>query len=202
MKFGKSRDIMVVSNNQDEQKCPSFFVQKERWWLPLKLTERQKRFADEYVESGNATQAYLTAYKNVKKESVARANGSRLLANANIKAYITERLKKIEDKKIMTLTEIIQRLSEFGRGEATEEQALMDPQSGEVRVVDVKVKANIQLQAMRELMKRYPQSDELLEAQIRKAKAEAEVAERKAKAYGESDVDLKIDVGIGEWNND
>lgn len=102
----------------------------------------------------------------------------------------------------MTLTEIIQRLSEFGRGEATEEQALMDPQSGEVRVVDVKVKANIQLQAMKELMKRYPQSDELLEAQIRKAKAEAEVAERKAKAYGESDLDLKINVGIGEWEDD
>lgn len=154
------------------------------------------------MESGNATQAYLKAYENVKKETTARANGSRLLAKANVKAYITERLKKIDDEKIMSLTEIIQRLSEFGRGEATEEQALMDPQSGQVKVVNTKVKANIQLQAMKELMKRYPQSDELLEAQIRKAKAEAEVAERKAKAYGESDVDLKIDVGIGEWNND
>nr|WP_272944159.1 terminase small subunit [Ligilactobacillus equi] len=166
------------------------------------MTERQKRFADEYVEGGNATQAYLKAYDNVKKETTAATNGSKLLRNTKVKAYIAERLKKIEDKKIMTLTEIIQRLSEFGRGEATEEQALMDPQSGEVRVVDVKVKANIQLQAMKELMKRYPQSDELLEAQIRKAKAEAEVAERKAKAYGESDLDLNINVGIGEWNDD
>lgn len=154
------------------------------------------------MESGNATQAYLKAYENVKKESTAATNGSKLLRNTKVKAYITERLKKIDDEKIMSLTEIIQRLSEFGRGEATEEQALMDPQSGQVKVVNTKVKANIQLQAMKELMKRYPQSDELLEAQIRKAKAEAEVAERKAKAYGESDVDLKIDVGIGGWNDD
>ncbi|MCQ2569379.1 MAG: terminase small subunit [Limosilactobacillus sp.] len=146
----------------------------------MKLTLKQMKFANEYIESGNATQAYLMAYKNVKKEEVARANASRLLTNANVKSYIDERMKKIEGDKIMSLTEIIQRLSEFGRGEAIEEQAMMDPVSGNPTIVKVKVKATTQLSAMRELLKRYPQSDELMNAQVRKAKAEADIAEYQA----------------------
>ena len=52
------------------------------------MTEKQKIFADEYIICLNATQAYKKAYPNIKKDEVARANGSRLLANANVKAYI------------------------------------------------------------------------------------------------------------------
>ena len=57
-----------------------------------KLTLKQKKFADEYVISGNATAAYKLAYASVKKDSVARANGSRLLTNANVSNYVEERL--------------------------------------------------------------------------------------------------------------
>ena len=35
------------------------------------LTQNQKRFADEYVMSGNGAEAYKVAYKNVKKDSTA-----------------------------------------------------------------------------------------------------------------------------------
>ncbi|TFF67897.1 hypothetical protein EQF93_04275 [Helcococcus ovis] len=34
----------------------------------LKLTIKQKRFADEYIISGNATDAYLKAYPSTKKK--------------------------------------------------------------------------------------------------------------------------------------
>lgn len=40
--------------------------------MPLierKLTIKQQAFADAYIELGNATQDYLKAYPNVKKES-------------------------------------------------------------------------------------------------------------------------------------
>ena len=56
------------------------------------MTEKQKIFADEYIISLNATQAYKKAYPNVKKDAVAQANGSRLLSNAMVKAYIDEQL--------------------------------------------------------------------------------------------------------------
>ena len=48
------------------------------------MTEKQQKFADEYIISLNATQAYKKAYPNIKNDDVARANGSRLLAKDNI----------------------------------------------------------------------------------------------------------------------
>lgn len=53
-----------------------------------KLTPNQKIFADEYLIDLNATRAYKTAYKNIKKDETAAVNGSRLLRNAKVKKYI------------------------------------------------------------------------------------------------------------------
>ena len=62
----------------------------------MKLTPKQQKFADYYIELGNATEAYLKAYPNVKKETTARANGSRLLTNANVSRYIDERMEELK----------------------------------------------------------------------------------------------------------
>lgn len=70
------------------------------------MTDNQQKFADEYIIDCNASRAYKAAYPNVKKDSVARANGSRLLANANIKAYIEEKLAEISSKKTAEATEV------------------------------------------------------------------------------------------------
>lgn len=82
----------------------------------VKLTEKQKRFADDYIIHGNATEAYKTAYPSVKKDSTARTNGSRLLTNANISEYIKERLDKIEDDRLMSVEEALILSSELARG--------------------------------------------------------------------------------------
>ena len=60
----------------------------------MKLTIKQKAFADYYIELGNATEAYKRAYKSCKSDNVARTNSSRLLTNANIKQYIDEKMKE------------------------------------------------------------------------------------------------------------
>ena len=70
------------------------------------LTQNQKRFADEYVMSGNGAEAYKTAYKNVKKDSTARANASRLLTNANVIRYIQERNKQLDKEKVADMQEV------------------------------------------------------------------------------------------------
>ncbi|MGE4215134.1 MAG: terminase small subunit [Anaerotignaceae bacterium] len=85
-----------------------------------KLTEKQKRFADEYLIDLNATRAYKVIYKNVKKDDVARANGSRLLTNANVKSYIDEKLQEISDTKIADAKEVMKYLTSVMRREYKE----------------------------------------------------------------------------------
>lgn len=52
------------------------------------LTEKQKHFCREYIYDWNGTRAYLVAYPGLKNVETARVNASRLLTNANIKAYL------------------------------------------------------------------------------------------------------------------
>ena len=54
-----------------------------------KLTPKQQLFAVEYLKDLNATQAYLRAGYRVD-DNTAKANGARLLANANVAAAISE----------------------------------------------------------------------------------------------------------------
>ena len=82
------------------------------------MTDRQRKFADEFIIDCNATRAYKAAYPNVRKDTVARANGSRLLANADIKTYIDDRLEKISDEKIASAVEVMEYLTSVMRGES------------------------------------------------------------------------------------
>jgi phage terminase small subunit len=85
------------------------------------LTEKQRRFCDEYVKSGNISTAYKIAYPNVKKGTAARASGSRLLTKANVRAYIDERLEELKKDSIAEQDEILQFLTSVMRGEYTEQ---------------------------------------------------------------------------------
>ena len=75
------------------------------------LTDQQKRFADYYIESGNASESYQRAgYK--AKGNVAEAAASRLLRNVKVVEYIKERNKQLENKRIITMEEVKQFWSE------------------------------------------------------------------------------------------
>ncbi|AQW23482.1 terminase small subunit [Clostridium perfringens] len=86
-----------------------------------KLTPKQKAFADYYIETGNATEAYIRAGYNKKG---ARGNASRLIANDSIKRYIEERLKEIEDERIADGKEVLQYLTKVMRGEEKDQFGL------------------------------------------------------------------------------
>lgn len=77
----------------------------------MKLTEKQKIFVNEYLVDLNATRAYKVAYPNVKKDDTARANGSRLLTNANIKEYLDERMKEREKRTEITQDKVLEELA-------------------------------------------------------------------------------------------
>lgn len=86
----------------------------------MALTEKQKIFADEYLIDLNATRAYRVAYPKVKKDEAARANGSRLLTNANVAEYVNEQLAKLHSDRIADAQEVMEYLTAVMRREKKE----------------------------------------------------------------------------------
>lgn len=141
----------------------------------MKLTEKQKKFADYYIELGNATQAAIKAGYSAK---YANTNASKLLQNTTIKSYIDERMEQLASKRIMSAQEAVELLSSIARAEITERVVVSTPMG--VEEVDKPPDLKTRMQAIREILKRYPDNDKLLEQQLRKVTAEADIAEFKA----------------------
>jgi phage terminase small subunit len=142
----------------------------------MKLTEKQKKFADFYIKLGNATQA---AIKAGYSEKTARFTGAENLTKPNIKNYIDERMEKLASERIMSAQEILERLSLIASAEITETVVVANAEG--YSEVEKPPDFKTQIQAMKELLKRYPGNDKLLEQQLRKLTAEADTAESKAK---------------------
>lgn len=118
------------------------------------MTEKQKIFADEYIVCLNATKAYKKAYPNVKKDEVARANGSRLLTNANVKTYIDEQLEKLQSERVADQQEVMEYLTAVMRGEKTEPLLVLDGE-GKQKVVNAVPPVQARTKAAELLGKRY-----------------------------------------------
>ena len=118
------------------------------------MTDRQQKFADEYIIDCNASRAYKAAYPNVKKDTVARANGSRLLAKANIKTYIEEKLAEISSKKTAEATEVIEYLTSVLRGQS-EASVVVVEGYGEAKIIEKPPDEKERLKAAELLGKRY-----------------------------------------------
>ncbi len=90
------------------------------------MTEKQKRFADEYLIDCNATRAYKAAYPKVKKDEAARVNASKLLTKANIRVYIDEQLEKMHDENTADAKEVMEYLTSVMRGESESEMIVVE----------------------------------------------------------------------------
>lgn len=55
-----------------------------------KLTDKQKKFCEEWLFEFNGTKAYRAAYPDVKSDNAAAVGASKLLRNAKIQEYIQE----------------------------------------------------------------------------------------------------------------
>lgn len=87
-----------------------------------KLTIKQKKFADEYIKTGNA---YRSAKNAGYSENYAKGNVIRLLENERVKAYVSQKMKEIEDSKIADAKEVLELLTSIARGEVTEKAILL-----------------------------------------------------------------------------
>ncbi len=82
------------------------------------MTEKQKRFADEYIIDLNGTRAYKAVYSSVKKDGTAGSCAHKLLKKADVAAYIAERLAEIKSAKTADAAEVMEYLSSVMRGES------------------------------------------------------------------------------------
>lgn len=89
----------------------------------MELTEKQKRFADYYIETGNATESARRAgYKGKNLNNVASEN----LAKVGVKSYIDEKLKIMQDERTASAKEVLEFLTKSMRGELDEEIVVVE----------------------------------------------------------------------------
>ncbi|GAO99843.1 terminase small subunit [Fructobacillus ficulneus] len=142
----------------------------------MKLTPKQLKWADEYIESGNATQSAIKAGYSKK---TARQIGQQNLSKLVIKEYIDKRMAEIDSKRIMSAKEAVQLLTSIARGEIKETVVMSTPFGIEETEKEADLKTRIS--ATKEILKRYPGSDKMAEQQLRKVTAEADILSAKAK---------------------
>lgn len=133
----------------------------------MKLTAKQRLFADEYIKSGNATQSAIKAGYNVKN---ARVIGAQNLSKLNIKAYIDTKMAEIESHKIADAKEVLEFYTRVLRKEETEPEKLMN-EDGSESFCNREPSLKDRLVAAKELMKRYPLNDPVVKAQLEHIKA-------------------------------
>lgn len=146
------------------------------------MTPKQRKFADEYIQSGNATRSVIKAGYSKK---TAYSVGSENLTKPDIKNYINKRMNVLSRHNIMDAKEAVETLTSIGRGEIKETVVIATPQG--VEVVEKEPDIKTRISAIKEILKRYPDNDKLMAQQLRKATAEADIAEMKAKAMVDND---------------
>lgn len=167
-----------------------------------KLTLKQKKFADEYIISGNATDAAIKAgYSKKTANRIGPENLSKLV----IKKYIEERLAELNSEKIADQEEILQYLTSVMRGEYREETLIgMGQGFQETTYIDVGAKDRIKAAEL--LGKRYSmwtdkqttEQRELISEQIKSTKLENK--RREIELQNISDNDNRQVVFLNESN--
>ena len=167
-----------------------------------KLTLKQKKFADEYIISGNATDAAIKA--GYAKRSAGQI-GEQNLKKLEIKKYIEERLAQLDSEKIADQEEILQYLTSVMRGEHRE-QTLIGMGQGFQETTYIDVGAKDRIKAAELLGKRYSmwidkqttEQRELISEQIKSTKLENK--RREIELQNISDNDNRQVVFLNESN--
>lgn len=82
------------------------------------MTEKQKRFCDEYLIDLNGTRAYKAAYPKVKSDDTAAAAATRMLRNVKVHEYIEQRTEELRSARTATAAEVMEYLTAVLRGES------------------------------------------------------------------------------------
>ncbi|WP_337378658.1 terminase small subunit [Mitsuokella jalaludinii] len=162
----------------------------------MKLTEKQRRFVDYYVETGNASEA---ARRAGYSEKTAGWIGQENLQKPTIKAAVDARLRELEGKRIAKADEVLQFLTSILRGKVKEERVVVEGTGegrSDARIITVQVSARDRLEAAKSLLKRYPMQLDAKEQKLKLQKLEAEI--RAAEQVDDDAVTIVDDLGDGD----
>nr|WP_244264271.1 terminase small subunit [Anaerococcus senegalensis] len=116
------------------------------------MTIKQKKFADEYIKTGNAYQSAINA--GYSENYAKNATKFLLENNGQISSYIEERMKELESETIADQTEILQFLTRIVRDEERED-VLVNVGNFEQKIQSMKISAKDRIKAAELLGKRY-----------------------------------------------
>lgn len=168
-------------NYDKESPSGLFFNDLKKGVMYLKLTIKQQRFADEYIISGNATDA---AIKAGYAKRAAYQQGAENLKKPHIKTYIAERLEAINSAKIADQEEVLQYLTAVMRGETESTVVVVEGDGNGVsraRLIDKNPDEKEKLKAAELLGKRYGAFTDKVEV--------------------EADLELNVKVDYGDGND-
>ena len=120
-----------------------------------KLTEKQKRFADYYIETANVTEAAIKAGYSKK---TARVIGQENLLKPAVKNYIDEKLEEMSSQRIASANEVMELLTSAARGELEEEVVVVEGEGdgcSTARTIKKQIGARDRIKAAELLGKRY-----------------------------------------------
>lgn len=87
------------------------------------MTERQKRFCEEYLIDLNATQAAIRAGYS---EKTAKQMGSENLSKPDLNSYIQDRLDEMRSERTASAAEVMEYLTSVIRGESRSEVVVVE----------------------------------------------------------------------------
>lgn len=117
----------------------------------MNLTVRQRKFADEYIKTGNGTQSAIKAgYSEFSAKEIASEN----LTKPNIKAYVEKQLNDLANDTIADAEEVMQYLTKVMRGEETE-PTMQGRGQGVQEIVETKPQINDRTRAAELIGRRY-----------------------------------------------
>lgn len=116
-----------------------------------KLTERQRRFCEEYLIDGNASQAAIRAGYSKRNSTVVSTT---LMKNPRVQAHLKELLDELHSAKVADAQEVLEYLTSIMRGEQRE-QTLQLIGDGMQDITAIDVAAKDRLKAAELLGKRY-----------------------------------------------
>lgn len=114
------------------------------------MTNKQKRFCDEYLIDCNAAQAAIRAGYS---EKTARTIGQKLLTIIDVKAYIDEKLAQLSSIKIANAEEVMIYLTTVLRGESR--ATVIADEKGKPKLIEKPPDEKERLKAAELLAKRY-----------------------------------------------
>lgn len=144
-----------------------------------KISVKQQKFIDAYIELGNATEAAKRAGYKCRSAHAYESLGAENVRK--LEPFINERMKELKQAKTADLNEVLEFLTSVLRGEITE--IVFNPIDGQKEEVRANVRSRVD--AARELLKRYPSKLDEERQKLLLEKLRAEIKDMRSDVSGQ-----------------